>query len=114
MTKKKAVLGVGTGVMILLAAGCNPAPPPAPPPPKVQFLTVAPTNVPIYQQWIGSLDGYPNAQIRAQVTGYLLKQDYTEGGKVKQGDLMFEIDPRPFQAALDQAVSKQPQDQAMM
>jgi len=68
--------------------------------------------VPIFQEWIGSLDGYPNAQIRAQVTGYLLKQDYLEGSKVKQGDLLFEIDPRPFQAALDQALSKQAQDEA--
>jgi membrane fusion protein (multidrug efflux system) len=99
---------------MFLAAGCKRAAPPAPPPPKVQVLTVVPTNVPIYQEWIGTLDGYPNAQIRAQVTGYLLKQDYAEGGKVKQGDLLFEIDPRTFQAALDEALSKQAQDQAMV
>ena len=77
------------GALILLAAGCKPAAPPAPPPLKVQVMTVSPTNVPIYQQWIGTLDGYPNAQIRAQVSGYLLKQDYAEGGRVKQGDLLF-------------------------
>jgi RND family efflux transporter MFP subunit len=68
--------------------------------------------VPIYQQWIGTLDGYPNAQIRAQVSGYLIKQDYVEGGEVKKGDLLFEIDPRPFQAVLDQAQGKLAQDQA--
>jgi membrane fusion protein, multidrug efflux system len=112
MTTSKALLG--TGALMLLPAGCKPAAPPAAAPPQVQVLTVAPTNVPIYQQWIGTLDGYPNAQIRAQVAGYLLKQDYVEGGRVKLGDLMFEIDPRPFQAALDQAVAKQAQDQAMV
>ena len=68
----------------------------------------------MYQEWIGTLDGYPNAQIRAQVAGYLMKQDYQEGGTVKQGDLLFEIDPRPFQAALDQALAKEQQDEAML
>jgi membrane fusion protein (multidrug efflux system) len=69
-------------------------------------------DLPIYQQWIGTLDGYPNASIRAQVTGYLIKQDYAEGGAVKKGDLLFEIDPRPFQAALDQALGKLAEDKA--
>jgi RND family efflux transporter MFP subunit len=110
----KVLLGMGAVVLFLLAAGCKRAAPPARPPPQVQVVTVAPQDVPIYQEWIGTLDGYPNAQIRAQVSGYLLKQDYVEGSRVKQGDLMFEIDPRPFQAALDQAVSKQAQDQAMV
>jgi membrane fusion protein, multidrug efflux system len=112
MTKKMAVLW--TGAFLLLFAGCKPAPPPAPAPPKVQVLTISPTNVPIFQKWVGTLDGYPNAQIRAQVTGYLLKQDYVEGSKVKAGDSLFEIDPRPFQAVLDQALSKQAQDEAMV
>jgi membrane fusion protein (multidrug efflux system) len=102
------------GALVLLAAGCKRATPPAPAPPQVQVVTVSPKDVPIYTTWIGTLDGYPNAQIRAQVSGYLLKQDYVEGSRVKQGDLLFEIDPRPFQAALDQAVSKQAQDQAMV
>ncbi len=78
----------------------------------MRVVTVLPRDVPIYQQWIGTLDGYPNAQIRAQVSGYLIKQDYAEGSAVKQGDLLFEIDPRPFQAALDQAQGKLAQDQA--
>jgi membrane fusion protein (multidrug efflux system) len=82
--------------------------------PKVLVLTVTPRDVPIYQEWIGTLDGYPNAQIRAQVTGYLLKQDYLEGSRVKRGDLLFEIDPRPFQAVLDQALAKEAQDEAMV
>ena len=71
-----------------------------------------PRDVPIYQQWIGTLNGYPNAQIRAQVSGYLTKQDYAEGGMVKKGDVLFEIDPRPFQATLDQALARQAQDEA--
>jgi membrane fusion protein, multidrug efflux system len=102
------------GLLILMGSGCKPAAPPPPVPPKVQVITVSPKDVPIYQQWIGTLDGYPNAQIRAQVTGYLLKQNYLEGSRVKQGDLLFEIDPRTFQATLDQALSKQAQDQAMV
>jgi membrane fusion protein (multidrug efflux system) len=112
MIKKKVFFW---GVSLLLAAcGCKPAPPPAPPPPKVRVVTISARDVPVYQQWIGTLDGYPNANIRAQVTGYLLKQDYVEGSQVKRGDLLFEIDPRPFQAALDQALAKQEQDEAMV
>src|SRR5271163_775888 len=98
--------------MALLFAGCEKKPAPAPPV-QVQVVTVTPRDVPIYQQWIGTLDGYPNAQIRAQVSGYLIKQDYAEGGAVKKGDLLFEIDPRPFQAALDQALGKLAQDEAL-
>ena len=104
MTKKTVLWGMGC--LTLVVAGCRREAPVAPPPPKVLVLTVSPRDVPIYQQWIGTLDGYPNAQIRAQVSGYLLKQDYLEGGRVKQGDLLFEIDPRPFQATLDQALAK--------
>jgi len=74
-----------------------------PPPPDVDVVTVQSADVPLYTEWIGTLDGYVNAQIRAQVTGYLMAQDYREGAQVKKGDLLFHIDPRPFQAALDQA-----------
>src|ERR1700722_16999972 len=102
------LLAMATGWLI---CGCKEKPPPAPPP-KVQVVTVTTQDVPIYQQWIGTLDGYPNAQIRAQVAGYLTKQDYAEGGLVKKGDLLFEVDPRPFQAVLDQALGKLAQDKA--
>jgi membrane fusion protein, multidrug efflux system len=102
------LIALGTG---LLFSGCEKKPPP-PLPVQVQVVTVTPQDVPIYEQWIGTLDGYPNAQIRAQVSGYLIKQDYQEGGAVKQGQLLFEIDPRPFQAALDQALGKLAADQA--
>ena len=91
--------------------GCKKKPAP-PPPPEVQVITLAPTNVPIFEEWIGTLDGYVNAQIHAQVTGYLLTQNYAEGRDIKKGDLLFQIDPRPFQAELDQANAKLAQDKA--
>ncbi|MGD0544357.1 MAG: efflux RND transporter periplasmic adaptor subunit [Candidatus Acidiferrales bacterium] len=71
--------------------------------PSVEVVQVEQKDVPIYGEWIGTLDGFTNADVRAQVTGYLLRQGYQEGAFVKQGQLLFEIDPRPFQAALDQA-----------
>jgi membrane fusion protein (multidrug efflux system) len=64
---------------------------------------VAVRDVPIIHEWVGTADGLVNATIRAQVTGYLIKQDYTEGDMVRKGQLLFEIDPRPFKAAFDQA-----------
>ncbi len=75
----------------------------APPVLEVGVVTVEQKNVPIYSEWIGTTEGMVNAELKAQVTGYLLRQDYKEGSFVKQGQLLFEIDPRPFQAALDQA-----------
>ena len=69
----------------------------------VEVAAVTRADVPIYHEWIGVLDGLVNAQIRAQVTGYLITQDYREGDPIKKGDLLFQIDPRPFKAALDQA-----------
>jgi RND family efflux transporter MFP subunit len=71
--------------------------------PAVEVAQVEQKDVPIYGEWIGTLDGFVNADVRAQVTGYLLRQGYQEGSFVKQGQLLFQIDPRPFQAALDQA-----------
>jgi RND family efflux transporter MFP subunit len=71
--------------------------------PEVEVVQVEQKDVPIYGEWIGTLDGFTNADVRAQVTGYLLRQGYQEGAYVKKGQLLFEIDPRPFQAALDQA-----------
>jgi membrane fusion protein (multidrug efflux system) len=72
-------------------------------PPEVEVVQVEQKDVPIYTEWIGTLDGFINAQIKPQVTGYLLRRNYTEGSYVKKGQLLFEIDPRTFQAALDQA-----------
>jgi membrane fusion protein (multidrug efflux system) len=75
---------------------------------------VTQADVPIYHEWIGVLDGFVNAHIRAQVSGYLLSQNYREGDPIKKGDLLFEIDPRPFQAALDQAKGQLAQAEARL
>jgi len=75
----------------------------AAPPPEVEVVAVEEKDVPIYNEWIGTLDGMVNAEIKAQVTGYLLSKNYTEGSFVQKGQLLFELDPRPLQAALDQA-----------
>jgi RND family efflux transporter MFP subunit len=82
--------------------------------PDVQVVQVQREEVPIYAEWIGTLDGLVNADVRAQVTGYLLKQGYQEGAFVKQGQLLFQIDPRPFQAALDQAEGQLAQAKAAL
>ncbi|HUJ82972.1 MAG TPA: efflux RND transporter periplasmic adaptor subunit [Candidatus Acidoferrales bacterium] len=71
--------------------------------PDVEVVQVEQKDVPIYGEWIGTLDGFTNADVRAQVTGYLVRQGYQEGAFVNKGQLLFEIDPRPFRAALDQA-----------
>lgn len=83
-------------------------------PPVVEVVQVEQKSVPIYGVWIGTLDGLVNADVRAQVTGYLLRQGYQEGAFVKKGQLLFEIDPRPFQAALDQAEGQLAQAKAML
>src|SRR5437868_2831415 len=92
-------------VALFAAVGCSKAratsSPPSPP--EVEVVQVEQRDVPIYNEWIGSLDGLVNADIKSQVTGYLMTKDYTEGSFVKKGQLMFEIDPRPFQAVVDQA-----------
>src|SRR5580700_9915220 len=80
----------------------------------VEVVQVEKKDVPIYAEWIGTLDGLVNADVRAQVTGYLLKQGYQEGAFVKQGQLLFQIDPRPFQAALDQAEGQLAQAKASL
>ena len=80
----------------------------------VAVVKVVQEDVPIFGQWIGTLDGLVNANVRAQVTGYLLKQGYQEGAFVKQGQLLFQIDPRPFQAALDQAQGQLAQAKASL
>jgi len=70
--------------------------------------------VPVQGEWIGTLEGYVNAQISPQVNGYLIRQDYHEGAFVKKGQVLFEIDPRPFQAVLDQAKAQLAQAEAQM
>jgi membrane fusion protein, multidrug efflux system len=82
--------------------------------PDVEVLRVQQQDVPIVHEWIGTFDGLVNADVRAQVTGYLLKQGYQEGAFVKKGQLLFQIDPRPFQAALDQAQGQLAQAKAQL
>lgn len=83
-------------------------------PPIVEIVQVEQKDIPIYGEWIGTLDGLVNADVRAQVAGYILRQAYQEGAFVKKGDLLFQIDPRPFQAALDQAEGQLAQAKAML
>jgi RND family efflux transporter MFP subunit len=86
----------------------------APPPPIVEVATVEQRDVPVYGEWIGTLTGQVNADVKAQVTGYLLTRKYKEGSYVRKGELLFEIDPRPFQAALDQAKAQLAQAKAQL
>ncbi len=89
---------------LAIAAGCAHTSGAVPTPPlQVQVADVEQRDVPLYKEWIGTLDGLVNADIKAELSGYLIKQAYTEGTFVKKGQLLFQIDPRPFQAALDQA-----------
>ncbi|MDQ1408737.1 MAG: rane fusion protein multidrug efflux system [Acidobacteriaceae bacterium] len=74
-----------------------------PPPMPVTVVKIQPADVSLTGEWVGTLDGYVNAQIQPQAAGYLIKQNYKEGAQVSKGQVLFEIDPRPFQAALDQA-----------
>ena len=100
--------GIGLSVFFLfmfsvLFLGCEKEKMAPPPPPTVEVAEVIQKDVPVYNEWVGTADGMVNAVIRAQVSGYLIKQNYTEGDSVKKGQTLFEIDPRPFQAVLEQA-----------
>jgi RND family efflux transporter MFP subunit len=86
----------------------------APPPPNVQIVDVVQRDVPVYHEWIATLDGYVNAQIQPQVSGYLIQQNYREGAQVRKNDVLFKIDPRPFQAVLDQAKAQLAQAEAQL
>ena len=104
-------------VLLLHALGCsngNVRAAAPPPPPMVEVAPVIQKDVPVQGEWVGTLEGYVNAQIQPQVSGYLIRQDYHEGAFVKKGQLLFEIDPRPFQAVLDQAKGQLAQAEAQM
>ena len=106
-----------SAVLVLHALGCSNgnvrAATPSPPP-VVEVAPVIQKDVPVQGEWVGTLEGYVNAQIQPQVSGYLIRQDYHEGALVKKGQLLFEIDPRPFQAVLDQAKGQLAQAEAQM
>jgi len=98
---------------LLCLTGCKGKHAAAPAAPlTVEVSPVTQADVPLYHDWIGVLEGLVNARIRAQVTGYLISQNYREGDPIKKGDLLFEIDPRPFRAALDQAKGQLAQAEA--
>lgn len=112
----KSLLFLGAVLPLLAAAGCGSrvTSAPAPKPPVVAVVAVTQKDVAIYGNWVGTLEGYVNAQIQPQVSGYLIRQDYREGGFVRKGQVLFEIDPRPFQAVLDQAKAQLAQAQAQL
>lgn len=83
-------------------------------PPSVQVAEVIQKDVPVYHEWVATLDGFVNATIQPQVSGYLVKQTYQEGSLVRKNQILFKIDPRPFQAVLDQTKAQLAQDEAQL
>jgi len=105
----------GLSGFVLALAGCSGGKAAAPPPPpSVEVATVIQRDTPIYTDWVATLDGYVNAQIQPRVSGYIIKQNYTEGAAVRKGDVLFEIDPRPFRTALDHAKAQLAQAEAQL
>jgi RND family efflux transporter MFP subunit len=107
------ILGVIAVAVIVLLLRPKPAVS-AGPPAEVMVTQVQQKDVAIYSEWIGTLDGLVNANVKAQVTGYLLEQNYQEGSFVQKGQLLFQIDPRPFQAVLDQTEGQLAQAKAQL
>ena len=100
---------------VVFASGCGTPKAALPiPSPEVEIASVIQKDVPIYSEWVATLDGYVNAQIQPQVTGYVIRQTYKEGSFVRKGQILFQIDPRPFQALLDQANAQLAQAQAQL
>src|SRR5438094_10532611 len=100
-------------ICVSFVTGCSRKPAQAPPnAPEVLVTTVQPRDVPRVLERVATLDGFINANINAQVQGYLISRDYKEGSAVKKGDLLFQIDPRPFEAAVAQARATLAKDQA--
>lgn len=113
------LLAATAGLVLLALQGCSnksvsAAANSAPPPPDVLVVPIEQKDVPVYGNWIASLDGNVNANIQPQVSGYLVEQKYREGSLVHKGDVLFEIDPRTFQAALDQALAQVAQAQGQL
>ena len=94
--------------------GLKPQPAAPAPPLAVGVVKAIQMDVPVHAEWVATLDGYVNAQIQPQVSGYLISQNYKEGSYVHKGDVLFEIDPRPFQAVLDQAKGQLAQARAQL
>jgi RND family efflux transporter MFP subunit len=112
-TKCAAQIMFALAIVVLPLAGCSSGKAtPATPPAVVEVTTVVQQDTPIYSEWVAVLDGYVNAQIQPHVSGYIIRQNYKEGSVVRKGDVLFEIDPRPFKAALDQAKAQLAQAEA--
>ena len=109
-----AVLLSGAGYLAITSRARTTAQAGGPPLPEVVTAAVEQRDLPIQREWVGTLNGLVNAAINAEVTGYLLRQDYSEGSFVHKGQLLFEIDPRPFQAAVDQAEGQLAQSRAQL
>jgi RND family efflux transporter MFP subunit len=100
---------------LVILGGCGGGKAASPvPPPTVEVATVIQRDTPIYSDWVATLDGYVNAEIQPRVSGYIIKQNYREGALVRKGDVLFEIDPRPLKAALDQAKAQLAQAEAQL
>jgi membrane fusion protein (multidrug efflux system) len=112
----RVLLFILSAVLTVAMLGCGrtQAAAPPPPPPEVGVAPVVQQDVPVYSEWVATLDGYVNAQVRPQVSGYIIKQNYKEGSLVHKGEVLFEIDPRPFQSALDHAKGDLAQAQAQL
>jgi membrane fusion protein (multidrug efflux system) len=97
------VKALPVALVLAVLAGCSPKQKPQPPELVVPVMAPIQQDVPVVREWVGLTAGLVNAEIRAQVSGYLVSQDYVDGSPVKKGDRLFQIDPRPFKAAYDQA-----------
>jgi membrane fusion protein (multidrug efflux system) len=109
-----SALSAASLVLLTACAKKQSGPPPNVGPVQVSVATVERRDVSLDGDWVATLDGYVNAQIQPQVSGYMIKQDYREGSVVQSGEILFEIDPRPFQATLDQAEGQLAQARAQL
>src|SRR5690349_5415525 len=102
-TKCALVVTIAVGVA---SGGCGKEGPASPPATEVVVVKVVARDIPIYSEWVGTTEGFVNAQVRPRVQGYLLKQHYSDGASVKAGELLFQIDDRQYKVALDQALGE--------
>jgi membrane fusion protein, multidrug efflux system len=110
---RKIATGAFATILAIAIVSCKRTVASTPPPaPNVVVVPVVQKDVPVYFEWVGTTEGFVNAQIYPKVSGYLLKQNYTDGAQVKTGELLFQIDPREYKAALDQALGQLAQAQA--
>ena len=102
------------GLVLSVSCGGKSQSASAPPPPQVGVVSVMEKTLPVYGNWVATLEGYVTANIQPQVTGYLIKKDFREGSFVRKDQILFEIDPRPFEALLAQAKGQLAQAEAQL